>query len=274
LNTKIIVTGATGFIGKALCRHLKNISNYSVVPVTRSVNKQGFYYTSDYRDAPSGDVLVHLAEDSDRARVNRAGESYRQEAGEVVDSLLSLGYKKVIYSSSSVVYGDSGAAPYTEKMPVNPIDIYSQTKLENEQRVINAGGSIVRLANVIGPGMASNNVLSDIRAQLHVPGSVTVRDGSPVRDFVWVNDVVQALTALIQSRVTGIFNIGTGTGVSIQELAEMFLATAGDQREVNSVATSTGHSYNVVDIEKIKSTVGWSPTMTVPHSIKNLVDCI
>ena len=275
LNTKIVITGATGFIGKTLCRSLENVTGYSVVPVTRKKNKPGFYFSSDYRDAPPGDVLVHLGEDSDRARINSTGEAYRRESGEVVDSLLDCGYKIVIYCSSAVVYGDSGTKPYTEKMPVYPVDTYSQAKLENEERVLNAGGSVIRLANVIGPGMAVNNVLSDILAQMTAAGPVTVRNGRPIRDFVWVDDVAQALISLVQKQDPGIYNVGTGVGVSIQELAEMFITIAGkDQKEVHSMASSSGHSYNVVDIEKMKSTFGWSPTVTLSRSIRSLVDSI
>lgn len=275
MNKKVVITGATGFIGSTLCRSLEDVTGYSVVPVTRMQNKPGFYFTSDYRDAPSGDVLVHLGEDSDRARVNRAGEAYRRETGEVVDSLLGRGYEFVIYCSSAVVYGDSGTKPYTEKMPVYPVDTYSQAKLENEKRVLNTGGSIVRLANVIGPGMAANNVISDILTQLSVAGPVTVRNGRPIRDFVEVDDVVRALISLIQKQVSGIYNVGTGIGVSIYELAEIFLAMVGqDQREVNSIIASSARSYNVVDIEKMKSTFDWSPAITVSRSISNLVDCL
>jgi nucleoside-diphosphate-sugar epimerase len=275
LNTKVIITGATGFIGKTLCRSLEDVEGYSVIPVTRSKKRPGFYCVGNYRDAPSGDILVHLGEDADRARVNRTGEAYRRETGEVADSLLGRGYENVIYCSSAVVYGDSGTKPYIEKMPVYPVDTYSQAKLENEKKFLNAGGSVVRLANVIGSGMAATNVLSDILAQLSVAGPVTVRNGRPIRDFIWVDDVVQALISLVQKQDPGIYNVGTGIGVSIKELAEMFITVAGkDQQEVNSMATSSGHSYNVVDIEKIKSTFGWSPTVTLSRSIRNLVDSI
>ena len=123
--------------------------------------------------------------------------------------------------------------------------------------------------------MAATDVLSDILAQLSVAGPVTVRNGRTIRDFIWVDDVVQALISLVQKQDPGIYNVGTGIGVSIKELAEMFITVAGkDQQEVNSMATSSGHSYNVVDIEKMKSTFGWSPTVTLSRSIRNLVDSI
>ncbi len=268
----VVVTGASGFIGNALVKKLKYEPDIDVVSVSRSVIGESDICIDDYRDTPLGDVLVHLAENPNRLCVNQAGESCIKEAEIVLDAMIAKGYSRIIYCSSAVVYGDAGNVPYTEESPVYPFDNYARMKLNNEQRVINAGGTIVRLVNIIGPGMAKNNVLSNIFSQLLDAGPLRVRNEIPVRDFIWLDDVVSAFLILIREGSMGIYNIGTGVGISIREMAEKVLKVAGkDMRGVKSLAVSPLPSYNVVDIGKMRSTYGWSPKLTLDQSIENLV---
>lgn len=268
----VVVTGASGFIGSALAKRLKYVSDIDVVSVSRSRIDESHICVDDYCDTPIGDVLVHLAENPDRLRVNEAGERYIEETGKTLDAMITKGCSRIIYCSSAVVYGDVGNVPYTEESPVYPVDNYARMKLNNEQRVTNAGGIVARLANVIGPGVAKHSVLSDILCQLPGTGPIYVRNDRPVRDFVWLEDVVSALMILILEGRTGIYNIGTEVGASIREIAEIALRTAGkNKREVKSLSLSPGTSYNVVDIGKMKSTYGWSPKSTLDQSIERLV---
>jgi len=275
LTKKVVITGASGFIGRALCERLEQMTDYLVIPVTRSHDREGFYTVNSYDETPLGDILVHLGEDPDRARVNNIGVTYQQETGEVVEKLIKQGYKKMIYCSSSVVYGDRGIEPYRENGETYPVDVYSKAKIENENRVLNSGGVVVRLSNVIGTGMAANNVLSDILNQLPNSSPLIVRNGKPIRDFVWLENAVQALVLLIRESVSGVFNVGTGVATSIHDLADMALKITGQgDRSINSMILDSDYSYNVINIEKMKRTLNWVPTVTLEHSIKNMADIL
>ena len=275
MTKKVVITGASGFIGRALCERLEQMTDYLVIPVTRSHDREGFYTVNSYDKTPLGDILVHLGEDPDRARVNNIGVTYQQETGEVVEKLINQGYKKMIYCSSSVVYGDSGIEPYSENGETYPVDVYSKAKIENENRVLNSGGVVVRLSNVIGTGMAANNVLSDILNQLPNSSPLFVRNGKPIRDFVWLENAVQALVLLIRESVSGVFNVGTGVATSIHDLADMALKITGQgDRSINSMILDSDYSYNVINIEKMKRTLNWVPTVTLEHSIKNMADIL
>ena len=272
---QVVVTGASGFLGSHLVTTLLN-EGINVVPVSRkTIGFENAVRVKEYAEIPTGDVLVHLAENPNRLDVNQAGEGYLNQAAAVLDMMMAKDYGKVIYCSSAMVYGDNGDAPYTEESPVYRLDNYSRMKLNNEKKILDADGIVVRLTNVIGLKMAKNNVLSDILSQLHNDGPIYVRNDKPVRDFIWLDDVISALSKLVFNGKSGVFNIGTGVGVSIRELAETVLAVAGEnKRGVKSLTVSSSQSYNVVDTGKMRSTFGWSPESTLEQSIKNLLSVI
>ena len=274
MTLSVVVTGASGFIGSALVKRLKNEPDIEVVPVCRSAIDATHICVDDYRNTPKGDVLVHLAEDPDRTRVNLAGEIYRKESGAVLDVLLSKGFSKVIYCSSATVYGDTGNQPYSEESSVEPIDNYDRAKFENESRVLAVEGIVVRFSNVIGPKMSPNNVISDILKQLPGSGPITVRNDRPVRDFIWLDDVIDGLQILITRGGGGTYNIGSGQGTSVRELARMALSITGpgqQSRTIRSMAVSSNPSCNVLDISKMKQMYGWSPTKNVYQCIERLI---
>jgi len=276
LTTKIVITGATGFIGIALCRKLEEKKEYSVIKVTRSQEGMtGFFRVTNYQQTPSGDILIHLGEDSDRARVNKMGDPYRKNTGEVIESLSIKGYKKIVYCSSSIVYGDKGTRPYKENMPTYADDIYSIAKLENEDRVLSLGGIVVRFSNVIGNGMSKNNVLSDIIKQLSEQTSITIRNIKPMRDFILIDDVVDAIVRLIQKEVSGVFNIGSGIETSVSQLTKTVLNVAKQKdRKINSIIKKSEYSYNVLDIDKIKKVTNWQPKFTLFQSVEKIINSL
>ena len=274
MTIKIVITGATGFIGTALCRKLEERKEYSIIKVTRSQDDMtGFFQVTDYKQTPSGDILIHLGEDSDREKVNKMSDLYIQDTRQTMKSLLMNRYKKIIYISSSTVYSDKNESLCDESMPTYANDTYSTLKLENEKKVLNSGGIVVRLSNVIGNGMSKNNVLSDVLSQLsnkHYP--VTIRDVSPVRDFIMVDDVVDAIFKLMQNNASGVFNVGSGVETSINQLVKMVLDVSKQKnRKVISIVKDYKYSYNVLSIEKINNIVGWSPKFTLVQSIYKII---
>ena len=129
MTSSVVITGSTGFIGSALCKKLKERKEYSIVKVTRSKkHKSDYCQVSNYKNSPSGDILIHLGENSDRAIVNKLGDSYVDNSIDVIESLLEKKYEKIIYSSSSVVYGFKGNNPYGENKKIHGHDIYSKAK--------------------------------------------------------------------------------------------------------------------------------------------------
>jgi len=142
---------------------------------------------------------------------------------------------KVVYASSSSVYGNPIKIPINEESGKNPINPYAQTKLDDEiiaKKYAKEGVRIVglRYFNVFGERQ-SNNYAGVIklfleRIENHNPPIIN-GDGSQIRDFVYVKDVVQANIMALESTIENVFiNIGTGKTVSILELANQIIKSS------------------------------------------------
>jgi UDP-glucose 4-epimerase len=267
---KIVIIGASGFVGSALTLSLKK-SRYAVVPVSRGKSSE-LIHVESYKNCPSGDLLIHLAEEPDRGKANSFGEQYLTESITLTAELSNRFKGNVIYCSSAVVYGDKKSTPYTEHDKVVVSDLYSKIKLQNEKEVIEQGGCALRLANLFGLGMSPNNVLSDILSQIGNTGPVKLRNTSPIRDFFYIQDLVSVLRLLIDDFQPGLFNIGSGEGISIGNLAKIILMAVGqNEREVLSASTKNIPSINVLDISKIKKHIGWTPRFPLSENLKNML---
>lgn len=263
----IVVTGASGFLGRAVTARLISMGlSFTAVSRNKGV---GLHHVDDYIDTPAADILIHLAEESDRAKANLLGEAYLSQAATVVEKL-SERAGVFIYASSGVVYGDAAVKPFCSDASVAPIDIYSRSKICNEALVLSMGGSVLRLSNLFGEGMSPNNVVSEIARQLGRSGALNVRDDSPVRDFLSVNAAADAIALLVQTPLPGIFNIGSGVGVSIRELALLALRSVGQQnREIVATHPSGRSSVNILDISETRRRLGWSPDFTPLDNLEN-----
>lgn len=267
---RVVITGASGFLGRALSRRLAD-DGIDVVAVTRR-QLPGFTHVEGYAESPSGDVLVHLAEASDRRWANEQGAAYETAALDVVRRLLGNNYSRFVYASSAVLYGDQQRTPRRVTSPVHVVDTYTRIKRGAEQAVLDVNGTVARLTNVFGPGMSEANVLSSVLRQLPAPGAISLRDVTHVRDFVWVDDAAEALHAMVLAKPTGTFNVGTGIGTSIGELARTLLNRAGQsERPIEAQQRSTSLSHLVVDIEETRAALGWRPRTTVPAGIDLLL---
>lgn len=267
---KIIVTGASGFLGRALMQDLAR-TGIDAVGVSRHPCR-GCIQVESYTDAPGGDVLVHLAEASDRAYAQANSPLYEQRSLATLDVLQSKGFSRVVYASSAVLYGDQEQSLRKVGDPVHEFDAYTRLKLASEKSVLDRGGIVARLVNLYGPGMAEGNVLSTILGQIWQDGPVRVLDVTPVRDFLWIVDAARALSLMATGEASGVFNVGSGQGVSIRELANLVLGAAGQAgRPVESVRVGSRFSRLVVDITHTKDVLGWCPAVTLVEGISTLV---
>lgn len=266
MTLSVAVTGASGFLGSAVTRKLRE-HGLEVFPVARRPMPGGVL-VQDYAQTPAADVLIHLAADSDRARVQAAPEQHVREAGRILKALVAKPYTKILYSSSVVLYGDQIAAPRRPEEPVTPRDAYGLAKYEGEQRVLDSGrGTVARLTNLYGRGMSGGNVISTILGQMKEPDDTPLKvwDDAPIRDFLWMEDAADALTlmamtAVAKNGVRAIYNLASGQGASVREIASLALEIAGrPSRRIVATRPSGRPSILLLDISDTTADFGWSP---------------
>ena len=269
---RIVITGAAGFLGSELRRVLLGFEQIEVIGVTR-LRIPGMLTVDNYEDTPTGDILVHLAESSERMVANFNGEAYEQEVKQLLEKLGKKRFKRIVYASSAVLYGDQNTRSCIESDPIHLTDSYTRIKNISEDWVVEHGGIVARLSNLYGPGMSDKNVLGTILSQLANTGPIIVNDTKPIRDFLWIEDAAKALAIMVTGQMSGTFNIGSGVGISILQLANSTLEAAGlSGRQVLSRTKSVSCSNLVLDITKASTKLGWYPSIDLKQGIVSMLN--
>jgi UDP-glucose 4-epimerase len=274
---KIVITGASGFIGGHLLEYLSATTITQIIPLSRSV-RSNLIRVSNYGDAPDGDVLIHLAENNSLEGVASQGLSYEKEALSTLYRLLTKKYKRIIYISSSILYGDKSTKPHSTEDEIFVVNPYTRIKSLSENAVLeNPDGIVIRLANVYGPFMSPDNVMSQILRQIPQGGDLEVGDIAPIRDFVWVQDVVEGISKLALMDLAdigkpNIYNLGSGVGTSIGDLALLALELAG-QPERRVVSKNQTHVASNITLDYSNSThaCGWIPRTSLRQGLESLL---
>jgi len=270
---KIIVTGASGFVGHRVVTELLRRGIETCAVSRRSVDFIDSLIVDNYLDTPSGDILIHLADNPNRAQVNEIGISYAAEAKDVANGLISKAYQRIIFASSVVVYGDKAKKPHKPTDAALAYDIYAQSKLEREELFCQSNGVIARLSNVYGVGMSSQNVLSKVIDQLTSGDEINVWNDKPIRDFLWVDDAVDALVEMALGKAEGIYNVGSGKAVSIKELVKTVLKVADVDNEYALAVTKPSDEFSSItlDVTDTCNSFGWMPKVTLEAGIRHLL---
>jgi nucleoside-diphosphate-sugar epimerase len=272
-TAQIVVTGASGFIGSHLVKLLHREGEDYYAATRRKCSENCYQQVESYQDIAPTPTLVHLAENNDRVEVNQLGDEYVTKTVGALRQLLEVGHQQIVYLSSSAVYGDGLQAAVDESARVFNSDDYAEVKLKCEKMVLDRGGVVVRLSNVYGPGMSKKNVLTKVLGQLSQSCDLQVWDDRPIRDFVWVEDVVTAIYLLIKGKTAGIYNVGSGVGSSIRFVAETALEVSGEigRKLVVTNANIEASSCNILNISKIEQELGWSPAITLKDGLSRLI---
>jgi UDP-glucose 4-epimerase len=191
--------------------------------------------------------------------------------------------KKVVYASSSSVYGDTPKLPKVEDMIPGPQSPYAVTKLAGEYycRVFHEvyGLPIISLRyfNVYGPRQDPNSQYAAviprfIESVLRKNPPVIFGDGEQTRDFTFVGDVVEANILAAESNVNGIVNIGSGAGITINQIAELIIKLVqGSGIKPSHVESRPGDvMHSLADIAKARR-FGYKPRYNLNEGLKETV---
>ena len=272
-NLKFVVTGASVFIGSHLVNYLSSKKNVEVVALSRKQTSFS-HLVLDYADSPEGDVLIHLAESNSNETFLANGKNSLN----TIEVLSRKRYRRIIYISSSVLYGDSSSIIHSPKDKIFLNTSYSKAKFYAEKVVLRkSNGIVLRLANVYGPNMSKKSVLSQILEQIPKKVNLEVRDVNAIRDFIWIEDIVRgisivALSDLNFEKQLRIYNLGTGIGTSIGNLARLTLDLSGhSERLIVSKSRELEKSVTILDYSETNRIFGWKPNTSIESGIKKIL---
>ena len=182
------------------------------------------------------------------------------------------GIKKIVFpSSGGTVYGPSKTLPISEESPTNPICSHGITKLAVEKylillhKVYGIDYLIFRISNPYGPGQntkGKQGLIANVISRLLMDKPITVfGEGKNVRDYIYIDDVVQAFLFAIQANIKNeIFNIGSGIGLSINEVINLISNLLNKKPKVlRDKDRITDVDANILDIRKFCSKTNWKP---------------
>ncbi|MBI2559319.1 GDP-mannose 4,6-dehydratase [Candidatus Woesearchaeota archaeon] len=291
---KIMVTGGNGFIGHTLVRHLLNEGNevkvIDIKPIKFNHPKLEFVKKSVLEDLRwemrDCDMIYHLAAElgvvnSDKKPLNTLAVNIDGTVN-VFKCALGTTVKKIVYTSSSEVYGEAREIPLKEDSPKSPVSIYGVSKLTAEMYakgyVQEYGMDInpVRLFNVYGPGQGFEWVMPIfIQKVLNNEQPVVFGDGTQVRCFTYIADVVSGIETVRKKGAKGeAYNIANTDQITMKELAELIIKISGKNLKPNVVGfgkdTRTKEREimtRIPSIEKLKS-LGWEPSVSAQEGIQ------
>lgn len=194
-------------------------------------------------------------------------------------SMLDKGTQRIVYlSSGGTVYGRPTMSPIPESHPLNPVCSYGIVKVAIEnylymyQELHGLKPIVLRISNPYGERQGHQGVQGVIgtfihKAQNNEPIEIW-GDGSVVRDFIHVDDLKQACLKAVESSVCGVYNVGSGTGFSIKEVLDHIKALTNTAMTVNfSPARGFDVPKVVLDISKVKASLGWQPEIELQEGI-------
>lgn len=304
-DRRVLVTGATGFIGSHLVRRLVEqgadvhalTSAVSSVYPSRLLDLQPriTLHEGNLTDRSAMDAVVERACPSHVFHLGaytHVGKSWRrvdeciqanvQGTVNLLQALDGTGYERFVYTGTSEIYGDIDV-PFREDAVVNPISPYSVSKYAGERycRMFHQGYGwpivMVRPFNAYGPWQTPDRVIPEIIGRAVRGEELKMTQGKQTREFNYVEDLVDGF--LLLGTVKGIegelFNLGCGEEVSMRDLATTILDLMGNpiEAKLGALADRPTEIWRMFcDSTKARELLGWTPKHTLAEGLAETIE--
>ena len=301
----VLVTGVAGFIGSHLAEKLVN--RCSVIGIDSFTdfyprrlkednlasimsNKRFRFIDGDLLDISLKDMDVdyifhHAAHPGVRSSWGGNFQVYVKEnilcTQKLLEESLNLNVKKIVFASSSSVYGDALELPMLEETLPKPISPYGVTKLAAENLVYlywkNYGLPTISLRyfTVYGPRQRPDMaIIRFLKTLLTDEYAVIYGDGNQTRDFTYISDVVNANILAAESPTMGdVFNIGSGSETSINDLLNLLEKISGKKIMRKYVEKQKGDvRHTIASIKKAEKILGYKPTVSIEEGLIKMLN--
>ena len=276
---KILVTGGSGFIGKSLVKFLRE-KGLKVLTTPDSIAEFDIRRRKDVLNLPKADVVIHLAAIAS-VPLSWVKPKNTLETN-IIGTLNILEYcskrkAKIIYLNS-YPYGDHVKIPSDENQPVSGNNPYAVSKIAAELlcKVFADREGLqaisFRVFNVYGPNQPNRLLISQLINDLLSKTEISVLSGKPKRDYVYIDDLLEAIYLGIKDQRKGFdtYNIGFGKSWSVFEIiAKLKKLTDRDILVVDKGLDRPNEIMDTVaDISKAKRALGWKPKVNIDEGLK------
>jgi UDP-glucose 4-epimerase len=297
---KFAVTGGAGFVGNNIVKLLV-AKGHDVVVIDnlhtgkkenlQEIIEEIEFHNVDIRDfSKLESILENVDGIFHEAALTIVQESFQKEkeyfdvnvkGTENIFKIAKKFEKKVVYASSSSIYGDTKEIPVKENFERKPINPYGQTKLEDEflaEKYTKEGVSIIglRYFNIYGKGQTGSyaGVITQFMNKVFEEKELEINgDGSQVRDFIHVRDIAKANVVAMENKIKkGFFNIGTGIPTSINNLAKIMISISEQKLEIIHGTELKGDvKISQADMEFTKKIINWNHEIELEEGLKELI---
>lgn len=286
---RVLVTGGAGYIGGQLCTVLSEGADVLVVDRSVTSETAGITYREfDIRETAlidravaSVECVFHLAAEIDVSKT--VADPYNSAQTNVIGTVAVLEAARkydipVILASSAAVYGDPRETPLQESVRCTPTSPYGLEKLTCDRyarlyrELYGLDVLSLRYFNVYGPGeRTSAGVIRRFIQQAQDGGPITIHgDGTQTRDFVHIHDVIRANILAASAEKDGLpINIGTGSAVTIRDLAERIVSMIDPSVQITHIDRPEGDiQRSCADITRAEDVLGYQPTISLSKGLE------
>lgn len=279
--SKILVTGSNGFVGKALKKRLEMMNHNVIEFNTRdgNISDEFPFVNIDFEGVSH---VFHLAAKTfvPDSWLNPEAFYNTNTVGTLRILEICRKYAVSLTYVSSYIYGQPQYLPISEMHQVNPNNPYAHSKFMAEElcefyaRHYNVDISVIRPFNIYGVGQDKKFLIPELINQAIKKDAITVKDLVPKRDFVFLEDLIEALLLCVGKRGYSVYNIGSGMSLSVKEIIDVIQnALHIDKPILCEEKIRKNEIMDVIaDIGKAKSELGWNPQYSFERGIMKILE--
>lgn len=270
------ITGGRGFVGSHVVKKLKEI-NHKVFYIRRNKHNNRYILDNKFQF----DWIFHfgaLLPD----KTNKSSMYFESNVNTTLQLIEYIKEKKIkLLYLSSYVYGNPNYLPVDEKHEINPTNSYSESKyiceriLTQYSNLYNLQIIILRPFNIYGKNQSTSFLIPKIMEGIK-KGKLTLNDPNPKRDFIYINDVIDLITQIIEKNLPGCnkFNMGSGTSISVHDLFKIISKLMKTKPKINY--TNVKRNDEILDLfadmKKTTSHFNWKPKFSIEDGIKDMLN--